>query len=70
MTRLSDSEIYEHYSRWCRSMDVSPASFESWSQVGVFIGQEEVRRHETDAFLAKLHSDGSNLAGLKNGRSV
>lgn len=66
--RLSDSEIYEHYCKWCASIGVSAASFESWSEVGIYIGQQEVHRHEADAFLAKLHPDGANLAGLKKGR--
>jgi hypothetical protein len=70
MPRPSDSEIYQSYVSYCQSIGVSAASFESWSQVGVYLTQEEIQRHEADKFLSKLHPDGANLAGLRDGKVI
>ena len=64
MQRPSDNEVYQSYCRWCRSIDVAPATFEIWSQSGDTLTKEELDRHEADKFLSKMHPDGSDLAGF------
>lgn len=60
------THIHESYCAYHKliSPETEPLPFELWATVLPPVYEDEIKRYESDKFLASLHPDGANLAGF------